>query len=67
MIKSNDKKRARLEAMRHVLPRFDYTDKDHDAVGAPDPLIVGSAADVLEEEAGPRSCPGPGDTLPLEA
>jgi polyphosphate kinase 2 len=66
VIKSNDKKRARLEAMRHVLHRFDYTDKDPDAVGTPDPLIVGSAADVLEEEAGPPSMPGPGDELPLE-
>ncbi|WP_407567052.1 polyphosphate kinase 2 [Polymorphospora sp. A560] len=31
VVKSNDKKRARLEAMRHVLARFDYTDKDPDA------------------------------------
>ncbi|SNT01960.1 polyphosphate kinase 2, PA0141 family [Geodermatophilus saharensis] len=49
VIKSNDKKRARLEAMRHVLCRLDYQDKDGDVVGDPDPLIVGSAADVLEE------------------
>ena len=66
VIKSNDKKRARLEAMRHVLARFDYTDKDPDAVGTPDRLIVGSAADVLEEEAGAPVMPRPGDTLPLE-
>ncbi|MFI6228988.1 polyphosphate kinase 2 [Micromonospora echinospora] len=43
VVKSNDKKRARLEAMRHVLNRFDYTDKDTDVVGVPDPLIVGPA------------------------
>ena len=49
VIKSNDKKRARLEAMRHVLCRLDYEDKDCDVVGDPDPLIVGAAADVLEE------------------
>jgi polyphosphate kinase 2 (PPK2 family) len=49
VIKSNDKKRARLEAMRHVLSRLDYEGKDGDVVGDPDPLIVGSAADVLEE------------------
>jgi polyphosphate kinase len=67
VIKSNDKKRARLEAMRHVLARFDYTDKDAAAVGRPDRLIVGSAADVLEEEAGAPVMPRPGDTLPLEA
>jgi polyphosphate kinase 2 len=66
VIKSNDKKRARLEAIRHVLARFDYTDKDDAAVGVPDPLIVTSAADVVEEFAEP-SMPEPGDSLPLEA
>jgi polyphosphate kinase 2 len=48
VIKSNDKKRARIEALRHVLHAFDYTDKDHEMVGAPDPLIVGPAAHVYE-------------------
>ncbi|WBB79681.1 polyphosphate kinase 2 [Micromonospora sp. WMMD882] len=41
VVKSNDKKRARLEAMRHVLNRFAYTNKDPEVVGTPDPLIVG--------------------------
>jgi polyphosphate kinase len=53
VIKSNDKKRARLAAMQHVLSRLDYTGKNPDTVGVPDAQIVGSAADVLEEEAGP--------------
>jgi hypothetical protein len=53
VVKSNDKKRARLAAMRHVLSRLDYDGKDPEVVGAPDQLIVGSAADVLEEEAAP--------------
>ncbi len=39
-IKSNDKKRARINAMRAFLSRFDYTGKDADIVGAPDPKIV---------------------------
>ncbi|MDQ2795956.1 MAG: polyphosphate kinase 2 [Actinomycetota bacterium] len=39
-VKSNDKKRARLGAMRHFLSQFDYTDKDDAVVGVPDPLIV---------------------------
>ncbi|WP_448615070.1 polyphosphate kinase 2 [Modestobacter sp. URMC 112] len=65
VIKSNDKKRARLEAMRHVLARFDYTGRDDAAVGTPDRLIVGSAADVLEEEAGAPVMPRPGDALPI--
>ena len=41
VIKSNDKKRARLEAIRYVLWALDYTDKDVDVVGRPDPLLVG--------------------------
>jgi len=41
VIKSNDKRRARVEAMRYVLSLFDYCDKRHDIVGQPDPLIVG--------------------------
>lgn len=50
VIKSNDKKRARLEAMRHVLSLFDYEDKDTDVVGIPDPRIVISAADIFDED-----------------
>jgi polyphosphate kinase 2 len=50
VVKSNDKKRARLAAMRHVLARLDYAGKDAEVVGVPDPLIVGSAADVLEDQ-----------------
>lgn len=50
VVKSNDKKRARLEAMRHVLNQFDYPDKDHALVGSTDPLIVGKGSDVLEDD-----------------
>jgi polyphosphate kinase 2 len=52
VVKSNDKKRARLEAMRHVLHRFPYTGKDPEVVGTPDPLIVGPAATLLEQGEG---------------
>jgi polyphosphate kinase 2 (PPK2 family) len=37
VVKSNDKKRGRLEAMRYVLDRFDYDDKDQQVVGTPRP------------------------------
>jgi polyphosphate kinase 2 len=58
VVKSNDKKRARLEAMRHVLHRFNYSDKDHDVVGTPDPLIVGPASLAVEgTEMSPRVFP----------
>jgi polyphosphate kinase 2 len=39
-IKSNDKKRARINAMRHFLSQFEYDGKDAEVVGVPDPLIV---------------------------
>jgi polyphosphate kinase 2 (PPK2 family) len=48
VVKSNDKKRARLEAMRHVLSRFPYDGKDDSVVGTADPKIVGAAKDVFE-------------------
>ena len=47
--------RARLEAMRHVLHRFDYAGKDVDVVGTPDPLIIGPAGLDL----GPEDQPVP--------
>jgi polyphosphate kinase 2 len=43
VVKSNDKKRARVNAMRFVLSKFDYDNRDHEVVGRPDPLIVGRA------------------------
>ncbi len=44
VVKSNDKKRGRINAMRYLLSRFDYDDKDDSVVGEPDPLIVGGRA-----------------------
>ncbi|MQY02099.1 polyphosphate kinase 2 [Actinomadura macrotermitis] len=49
VVKSNDKKRARLEAMRHVLHLFDYPGKDTAVVGTPDKKIIGPAAHLFEE------------------
>jgi polyphosphate kinase 2 len=48
VVKSNDKKRARIEAMRYVLARVPYDGKDEQAVGQPDPLIVGPAPLLYE-------------------
>ncbi len=39
-VKSNDKKRARLNTMRAFLSSVDYDGKDAAAIGEPDPLIV---------------------------
>ena len=49
VIKSDDKKRARLNAMRHVLAKLPYPNKDSEVVQEPDPLIVGSASKIYEE------------------
>ncbi|MBY6080982.1 polyphosphate kinase 2 [Ruegeria arenilitoris] len=41
IIRSDDKKRARLAAIRAVLSNVDYDEKDVEAVGEPDPMICG--------------------------
>ena len=47
VVKSDDKKRARLNCMRHFLAGLDYPGKDTAVVGLPDPLIVGHAGQVI--------------------
>ena len=49
VIKSNDKKRARLNCMLHFLNSVDYPGKDPDIVVPVDPQIVGSAQKVVHE------------------
>ena len=46
-IKSNDKKRARINAMRYFLNQFDYPEKDHQVVFEPDPRIVQRGKDAV--------------------
>ena len=48
VIKSNCKKRARLNAMRYVLHKLPYTGKDLKHIDSLDPLIVGRANVVYE-------------------
>ena len=48
VVRSNDKKRGRIEAMRWVLNRLDYPDKDPSVIGTPDPNIVGSPMTIYE-------------------
>jgi polyphosphate kinase 2 (PPK2 family) len=48
VIKSNDKKRARLAAIRHVLAKFEYEGKDEKVIGEPDKNIIGPPS-VLSE------------------
>ena len=49
IIKSDDKKRARLNCMQDFLTKLDYPDKDHDVVSDPDPLIVGAPSQVIRK------------------
>jgi polyphosphate kinase 2 len=47
IIKSDDKKRARLNALQYFLSTLPYPDKDAHVVRGPDPLIVGSSQQVI--------------------
>jgi polyphosphate kinase 2 len=51
IIKSKDKKRARLNCMKYFLSTLDYPGKDPEIVGTPDPLIVGHARHVIKPSA----------------
>ncbi len=46
MIKSDDKMRARLCAMRHVLRCYDYDHKDEKAIGIIDPYLLAPASEI---------------------
>ncbi|AKT51368.1 polyphosphate kinase 2 [Arsenicicoccus sp. oral taxon 190] len=48
-IKSNDKKRGRINAMRYFLNKFDYDGKDPDVVFEPDGLIVRRGRDTVDD------------------
>jgi polyphosphate kinase 2 len=49
VIKSDCKKRARINAMRFVLDQLDYDSKDKKVAVPPDELIVGSAKNIYEK------------------
>lgn len=48
VIRSNDKKRARLNCMKHFLASLDYPDKNRDVATPPDPKIVHTADAVTK-------------------
>jgi polyphosphate kinase 2 len=50
IIKSDDKKRARLNCLQHFLSTLDYPDKDEKVVRGPDPLIIGTPSQVIEKD-----------------
>ncbi len=52
IVKSDCKKRARLNAMRHVLHHIPYKGKDESEIGEVDPLLVGRASAIFDGDAG---------------
>jgi hypothetical protein len=56
VVKSNDKKRARLEAIKYVLLKFDYEGKDAEVIGELDKLLIGPPS-VLSEHNPDRDFP----------
>jgi len=49
IIKSDDKKRARLNCMQHFLSTIDYPDRDESVVTGPDPKIVISGRQMVSK------------------
>ena len=52
VVKSNDKKRARLEAIKHVLRKFDYADRNDEVIGEPDKALIGPPSVLSEHDPG---------------
>jgi hypothetical protein len=52
VVKSNDKKRARIACMRHFLHHIDYPGKDPAIALPPDPRVVGSAEQAMPHGSG---------------
>jgi len=55
IVRSDDKKRARLNAIKYILHSIPYEGKDDDVVSAPDPHIVGSAKAIYEHGEHPHT------------
>ena len=50
IIRSDDKKRGRVNCMRHFLSTLDYPGKNDRVVGKPDPLIVGTPKNLYNDD-----------------
>ncbi len=50
IIRSDDKKRGRINCLRHFLNQLNYAGKDHDVVRVPDPLIAGTSQQIYEKD-----------------
>ena len=50
VVRSDDKKRARLATMRYFLSKMDYPEKDAETIGVPDPSIIGPPAHIYIDD-----------------
>ncbi|MBC2603644.1 polyphosphate kinase 2 [Puniceicoccus vermicola] len=57
VIKSDDKKRARINCFHDLLSRIDYTQKNEEVAHRPDPMIVSNAADFFHHPEDPDELP----------
>lgn len=48
-VESNDKRRARVETIRHILLALDYEGRDLSKIGKPDAKIVGSPKSLMDD------------------
>ncbi|MIL10117.1 polyphosphate kinase 2 [Salmonella enterica subsp. enterica] len=51
VVRSNDKRRARLETIRHILLELPYAGRDLDVIGKPDPKIIGAGGGLTKKSA----------------
>lgn len=58
VVKSDDKKRARINCIRHFVHSLPYDDKDERVARAPDPLLVGRASEIYERGENELTSPG---------
>lgn len=49
VVKANDKRRARINVIRHILASLDYEDKDKSVIGEVDEKILGFGYDFLKK------------------
>ena len=49
VVKTNDKRRGRLEVLRHILQRCDFPSKDEKVIGTADPKIIGTGPEALDK------------------
>ena len=59
VVRSDDKKRARLNAMTFLLSKIPYEGKDHGLLAELDPLLVGAAKDIYADGVDGASAPEP--------